>query len=208
MHRFEAWVYLDENRASPAPMVASPTPLAPWIRTQGPEIRFRTGPVAAAVSTWENAARDHRLEALQVVTNDWCNVVAVTPDDHVVLVRQFRFGIAGFSVETPGGVVDDGESPETAAARELFEETGFCGDPPVRLSRVHANPALQANVAHGFLVQNARFIGEHRPDAGEDLEVLRVPAAEIPGMIAAGEIHHALIVVTLQAWLVRRAGRP
>jgi ADP-ribose pyrophosphatase len=183
-------------------------PLAPWRRTRGPEVRFRTGPVAAAISTWESASEDHRLEALEVVTNDWCNVVAVTHDDHVILVRQFRFGIAGFSVETPGGVVDDGETPEAAAVRELYEETGYRGDPPVRLSRVHANPALQANVAHGFLVRNARFVGDHRPDEGEDLEVLRVPAASIPGMIADGAIHHALIVVTLQAWLSSRAARP
>jgi 8-oxo-dGTP pyrophosphatase MutT (NUDIX family) len=189
-------------------MTVAPTPLAPWIRTRGPEVRFRTGPVAAAVSTWENASIDHRLEALQIVTNDWCNVVAVTPDDHVVLVRQFRFGIAGFSIETPGGVVDDGETPEAAAVRELFEETGYRGDAPVRLSRVHANPALQANVAHGFLVQNARFVGEHRADEGEDLEVVRVPAAEILAMITDGRIHHALIVVTLQAWLFSRAARP
>lgn len=189
-------------------MASPPTPLAPWTRTRGPEIRFRTGPVAAAVSTWENAARDHRLEALHVVTNDWCNVVAVTPDDHVILVRQFRFGIADFSIETPGGVVDEGESPEQAAVRELFEETGYRGDEPVRLSRVHANPALQANTAHGFLVQNARFVGDHRADAGEDLEVLCVPSSDIPEMIGDGRIQHALIVLTLQAWLFRRLCSP
>ena len=176
-----------------------------WRRIQGPQICARTGPVGAATSVWEHPVRGRRLEALEVVASDWCTVVAVTPDDHVILVRQFRFGTGRLSLETPGGVVDEGESAASAAARELFEETGYRGDTPELLSRVHANPALQANLALGFLVQNASFVGGHTPDADEDIEVLRVAASAVPGLIAAGEVHHALIVVALQAWLLRRA---
>jgi ADP-ribose pyrophosphatase len=185
-----------------------PTKLTPWRRLAGPAERVRTGPVAAAVSTWEKPDGSHRLEALSVSATDWCNVVAVTRDDEVVLVRQFRFGIATYSLETPGGVVDPGETAAEAAVRELFEETGYRGSDPVALTRVHPNPAMQANEAHGFLVQNASFSGAAAPDHGEDLEVVLVPASQIPLLIAEGVISHALIVVTLQAWLATRAKAP
>lgn len=189
-------------------MPLPPTKLTPWRRVTGPSERVRTGPVAAAVSSWASHDGTHRLEALSVSATDWCNVVAVTREDEVVLVRQFRFGTGTFSLETPGGVVDPGEAPEGAALRELLEETGYAGSAPVRLTRVHPNPALQSNEAHGFLVQNATFVDEASPDHGEDLEVVLVPASAIPSLIADGTISHALIVLTLQAWLATRAKAP
>jgi len=58
---------------------------------------------------------------------DWVNVLALTPGGHLVLVRQFRYGIDDFSVEIPGGVIDLGEDPVSAGVRELREETGYVG---------------------------------------------------------------------------------
>ena len=49
---------------------------------------------------------------------DWVNVMAVTPDDRFVLVRQYRHGTRDFTLEVPGGMVDEGESPLEAAKRE------------------------------------------------------------------------------------------
>ena len=57
-------------------------------------------------------------------TKDWVNVLALTSDDHLVMVRQFRYGTKDFSLEPPGGVVEDGEDPSLAGQRELLEETG------------------------------------------------------------------------------------
>src|SRR3954468_23184851 len=54
---------------------------------------------------------------------DWVNVIPLTKDDRVILVRQFRPGTRQVCLEIPGGMVDPGEDPTTAAARELVEET-------------------------------------------------------------------------------------
>ena len=59
-------------------------------------------------------------------TNDWVNVLALTPEQEFVLVRQFRYGTEEFSLEPPGGVVENGEDPIVAGLRELKEETGLC----------------------------------------------------------------------------------
>ena len=58
-------------------------------------------------------------------TNDWVNVLAITPEEQIVLVRQFRYGTQEFSLEPPGGVIEKGEDPIVAGLRELEEETGF-----------------------------------------------------------------------------------
>lgn len=77
---------------------------------------------------------------------DWVMVIALTPDHHLVLVNQFRYGIDEFSVEIPGGVIDAGEDCVAAGLRELREETGFVGEKARLLGRVHPNPAMQNNI--------------------------------------------------------------
>jgi ADP-ribose pyrophosphatase len=86
----------------------------------------------------------------------WCNVLALTADDEIVLVRQFRRGLGRACVEIPGGLVDPGEAPEVAAVRELPQATGSSGDPAVLLGRVHPNPGLMDNTCHSHLITNAR----------------------------------------------------
>ena len=129
-----------------------------------------------------------------VRTGDWVNVIAITADDQVVLVRQARAGIAGVTVEIPGGRVDPGEDPAAAALRELSEETGFTGSVALPIGRVHPNPALFDNVCHTFVVRDARRTTVQALDPGEDIEVLTRPLREIPDLIADGTITHALVV--------------
>src|SRR5690349_9595045 len=81
---------------------------------------------------------DHDFFVLHLA--DAVSVVAWTEDRRLILVRQFRAGSARDSLETPGGLLDPGEDPMTAGARELLEETGYVGDPPRSLGTAWSNP--------------------------------------------------------------------
>lgn len=128
---------------------------------------------------------------------DWVNVVALTPDRQLVLVRQFRYGIDDFSLEIPGGVIDPGESPLAAGVRELREESGFVGDPAKLLGVVHPNPAMQSNRCHLVLVENARRSAATEWDADEEIEILTKPVEEVYALAATGRITHAMVLDAL-----------
>ena len=132
---------------------------------------------------------------------DAVHVVALTPDGEVLLVRQFRAGSGRDSLEIPGGLVDPGEDPCTAGARELLEETGYAGDPPVLLGTLWSNPSLLTSRISTIVIRNARLVAEPDPDQHEELTIDRVPAEEIPRMIQEGQIDHALVVAGLLWWL-------
>jgi 8-oxo-dGTP pyrophosphatase MutT (NUDIX family) len=137
---------------------------------------------------------------------DWVNIVALTPEEEVVLVRQFRHGVRDFTLEIPGGMVDKGETPAQASIRELREESGYAGDEPMLLGIVTPNPAFLNNRCYTYLLENCRRIGEPELDQGEDLEVLTRPLCDIPGIIASGAIDHALVVCAFW-WLAQKHPR-
>lgn len=128
---------------------------------------------------------------------DWVNVVAQTPDDRLVLVRQFRFGSDELSLEIPGGVMEAGEDPLTAGLRELSEETGYGGGSPSILGSVHPNPAIQDNLCHFVLVRGAVPKGPVKWDHDEEIEVSTAPADEVLGWARSGVITHSLSVAAL-----------
>jgi 8-oxo-dGTP pyrophosphatase MutT (NUDIX family) len=135
---------------------------------------------------------------------DGVHVIAVTPDDRVVLVRQFRAGSRRDSLETPGGLLEPGEDPREAGARELLEETGYAGNPPESLGTLRPNPALLTMAITTVVIRNARRVAEPRPDASEELAVVLAPAVEIHAMIRDGRIDHAVCVAGLLIWLAGR----
>jgi len=134
---------------------------------------------------------------------DWVNVVAITPDDEVVLIRQYRHGVDGLTLEIPGGVIDPGEDAATAAARELQEETGYTAPTWRYLGVVEPNPAIQTNRASTWLALDATVAGPQALDENELIEVSRAPLSDVPGLIVRGAIQHALVVAAfahLAAW--------
>ena len=132
--------------------------------------------------------------------SDWVNIVALTPDDLVVMVRQYRHGADRVTLETPGGMVDPGETPEQAAARELLEETGYAADEIVGLGCVNPNPALFSNRLHGFLARDAKRVREVHNESTEETHVELVPIARLRDEVRAGRVDHALVVAVAYLW--------
>lgn len=151
--------------------------------------------------------RPHRFFLFR--SRDWCNVIPVTEDGKVVMVRQYRIGISEHTLEIPGGVSDPGDADAAAAAvREMTEETGYVPLPGARcvdLGWTYPNPAIQDNRVHSYLVGPVRLERGQKLDTGEMIEVVEVPIAELPDRIARGEIRHALI---LNAFLLAALREP
>ncbi len=126
---------------------------------------------------------------------EWISVIPITPEGEVVMVRQYRHGVREILLEIPGGLMDPQDpDPETAAKRELQEETGYTSDAVTLIGSLYPQPAVQSNRYHIFLAENALKTSETNFDEGEDLETVLVPLKKIPGMIRSGEIRHAMVV--------------
>ena len=139
--------------------------------------------------------RNGSAHGMYVIENsNWVNVIPLTADGQVILVRQWRHGSQSIHLETPGGLMDAGETPEAAGRRELLEETGYEAGELIHLGTVHPNPALQNNLQHFILAKECRQVAALDLDHAEDIVVELAPLAEIPDMIRAGKITHGIVI--------------
>lgn len=127
----------------------------------------------------------------------WANVVAITKNNEVVLVKQYRHGVQEILLELPGGVVDKGEDPLEGAKRELMEETGYSAGNIIEVGRLYPNPAIQHNTLFCYLATDVELTGEQHLDDAEEIEVQLVPLDELVKMAAQGKFLHALNVAVL-----------
>jgi ADP-ribose pyrophosphatase len=138
---------------------------------------------------------NEEMDVYIVAGSSWVNILAITEDQKIVIVQQYRHGTRQVMWEIPGGVIDEGETPEEAATRELLEETGYAGKEAKIIGKVHPNPAYQTNICYTILIENAQKVQEPKLDSTEDIAVELVSEEKFEQMIISGEISHSLVVV-------------
>jgi len=141
------------------------------------------------------------------VLEDYALAVAVTPARQVVLVRQWKQGVRRITLELPGGMIDEGETPGRAAARELREETGFEAPSLEHLGSFDVDASKAANQGHVFLAVGAERLHEPEAHEMEAPEIVLVPLSSVLELIDSGEIRAgASVAGLLQA--LRRLSKP
>ncbi len=137
------------------------------------------------------------INAMVMEFDTWANVLAITRDQKVVLVKQYRHGVKEVLLELPGGVIEEGEDPLIGIQRELLEETGYASSNVVEIGHSYPNPANQTNTIYSFLAVDVEKIAELHLDDGEDIEVELIPLDELIEMTRRSEFMHALQLTTL-----------
>jgi 8-oxo-dGTP pyrophosphatase MutT (NUDIX family) len=115
-------------------------------------------------------------------------VAAITPEQRIVLVRQYKHGIRRVTLELPAGTIDPGEAPDVCAVRELAEETGYAGDPPRLLRSLYADPTSSDGIFHIYLIANATLQFAQSLDQTESIVVETVTLDEFRTMVHDGSI--------------------
>jgi 8-oxo-dGTP pyrophosphatase MutT (NUDIX family) len=179
--------------------------LKPFVR-HGSETLLETPIFRLRKDRAEHPRTGHRGDYYVLENPDWVNIVALTDAGEIVLVRQWRHGTARIELELPAGMVEAGESPEQAGARELLEETGYRAERWTLLGQVAPNAAYQSNTCFTLLAEGCRRTGEVSFDPGEDIELVLVPQSELRELVRKGEFRNALVLVGLLWWL-ESAGR-
>ena len=138
----------------------------------------------------------HRIRSV-----DWAQLLPITVNNEAVMVRQYRHGPQRITLEMPGGLIDAGEDPATAALRECLEETGYRAHSAQPLGVVNPNPALFTHRLHCFYATEVEPERAIQNTGTEVTEVVLVSVADLEGLLLAGEIEHALVAGALWRYL-------
>ena len=165
----------------------------PWkrIRSQTNQT-YRIFSIRTDTTLSPRTGAEHEFYVIE--SGDWVNVIPITADEQVVMIRQYRHGSGEITLEIPGGLVEPGDTPEKAASRELLEETGYQAEEWKKIGVVNPNPAIFSNRCHTFFARNLTKAGSPTLDQTEDIDVVILPLSDIPRLIRNGVIDHALVI--------------
>ena len=122
---------------------------------------------------------------------------ALTADNKVVLVKQYRHPISTVALETPGGFVDEGEAFDTAMKRELLEETGYEFEQVEYLGKFAANPGVLNNYTEMFFARGGKKTAEQTLDHNEEIDILELSMDELLQLIEEKRIVQSMHVSTI-----------
>lgn len=168
--------------------------IEPWEKLDSQYLGdFRIFRIRQDTSRSPRTGATHRFFVLE--SPDWVNVIPLTPEGNVIMIRQYRHGTEDVTLEVPGGMVDAADAdPSVSAARELREETGYEVEAIVHLGSVAPNPAFLNNRCHSYLALGVHPVHEVALDGAEDIAFEEIPLAAIPDLIRAGAITHSLTI--------------
>jgi ADP-ribose pyrophosphatase len=165
-NEIKKWTVISEEDVSPSP----------WFPVVKQTVQLANG----------NVVDDYYFSRL----GDVVMVMALTPQNEVVLVRQYKHGIGEIMLELPGGIQQTDKTIIQSALNELEEETGIkvTADKLIPLGKIAINPTKLKQVTYGFIAFNAEFNSKQKFDATEDIQVITLPAHEVLKKAIYGEI--------------------
>lgn len=135
---------------------------------------------------------------------DAANVVAITKEEQMLFVQQYRFGTDVTTLELPGGIVNPGEDQAVAAQRELQEETGYTGSNWQYLGKIASNPVFMTNYIHHHLAEDVEQTHALHLDEGEALEVVQMSVQEVFQRFREGWFQHPHTVNALLLYFAKK----
>ena len=146
--------------------------------------------------------RTGQIHEFQVLKSpDWVAVLAVTPNNELVMVSQYRHGTSQLSLEPPGGLIKEGQTPEQSAREELEEETGYQAEKFRSLGWMHPMPALFSNRFYVYMAENVTPTGKLNPDETEEIETVLVPLSQVRDFIKQGKITCSVMISAIYLFL-------
>lgn len=176
--------------------------IAPWkILSSTKDLSLRIFDLTINQAISPRTGKTHKFYILE--SSAWVNIIPLTPKQEVVMVRQFRHGIQANTLEIPGGLVENKDTPQQAALRELREETGYSGQKIEFLGKVHPNPAFLNNECYTYLINDVQHLYAQDLDPKEDIEVELHSLDQISEMIKTGVISHSLVIAAFAFYFLR-----